>query len=112
MVTKIELDDRIEYRNGKGQLHKEDGPAVEFSNGSKAWYLNGKRHREDGPAIEYYYGYKAWYLNDKHHREDGPAIEYSDGTKKWYLNEKSYTEQEYHQEVIKIKLERLKNYGN
>jgi len=27
--------------------------------------LNGKHHREDGPAVEYYNGTKYWYLNDK-----------------------------------------------
>ena len=37
--------------------------------------LNGKLHREDGPAIEDSDGDKYWYLNDKLHREDGPAIE-------------------------------------
>jgi len=73
------------YLNGK--LHREDGPAVEYSDGTKEWYVNGKRHRENGPAIEWADGDKYWYLNGKRHREDGPAIEKSsDGTKRWYLN--------------------------
>jgi hypothetical protein len=46
-------------------LHREDGPAIEYDNGGKSWWFNGKRHREDGPAIEEPYGYKEWYLNDK-----------------------------------------------
>ena len=33
--------------------------------GTKKWFLNGKLHREDGPAIEYSTGTKKWYLNDK-----------------------------------------------
>ena len=33
--------------------------------GDKAWYHNGKLHREDGPAIEWANGYKEWYINDK-----------------------------------------------
>jgi len=45
-------------------LHREDGPAVEHTDGYKSWYLNGKRHREDGPAIEYLNGSKSWWLND------------------------------------------------
>jgi hypothetical protein len=89
MVTKKEFPDRIEYLNEKGQYHREDGPAIEFINGSKEWYLNGQLHRLDGPAIEY-----------------------RDGNKYWYLNDKFYIEQEWQQEVIKIKLERLRNYGN
>jgi len=32
-------------------------------NGTTRWFLNGERHREDGPAIEYADGDKYWYLN-------------------------------------------------
>jgi hypothetical protein len=28
-----------------GQLHCEDGPAIEYADGGKEWYLKGKRHR-------------------------------------------------------------------
>ena len=66
-----------------------------YPDGDKSWYLNGKLHREDGPAVEYSTGYKSWYLKNKLHREDGPAIEYSDGDKSWYLNGKKLTEQEH-----------------
>jgi len=76
-------------------LHREDGPAIEWASGTKAWYLNGKYHREDGPAIEYDSGTKAWYLNGKRHREDGPAIEWADGSKSWYINGKELTEEEF-----------------
>ena len=31
--------------------------------GDKAWFLNGLKHREDGPAIEFANGTKIWYLN-------------------------------------------------
>jgi hypothetical protein len=43
-------------------LHREDGPAIEGSNGSKEWWIDGKLHREDGPAFERY-GSKSWYIN-------------------------------------------------
>jgi hypothetical protein len=112
MVTKIELEDRIEYLNEKGQYHREDGPAREFINGTKEWWINGKYHREDGPAVERSKGSKEWWLNGLCHREDGPAVVRSNGNKEWYLNGEYYTEQEHQQEVIKIKLERLKSYGN
>jgi hypothetical protein len=37
---------------------------VEHPDGIKVWYLlNGRLHREDGPAIEYMDGEKHWYLN-------------------------------------------------
>ena len=82
-------------------LHREDGAAVECSNGYKEWWLNGSLHREDGPAFEYADGYKAWYLNGKRHREDGPAIESSSGNKYWYLNGKEYTEEEFKKRTVK-----------
>jgi hypothetical protein len=33
--------------------------------GDKRWLLHGSLHREDGPAIEYHDGSKSWFLNDK-----------------------------------------------
>jgi hypothetical protein len=33
--------------------------------GDKHWYKNGTLHREDGPAIEYREGARYWYLNGK-----------------------------------------------
>jgi hypothetical protein len=74
---------RVEYRNEKGSFHREDGPAVEYSDGTKEWFINGLRHREDGPAVEY------------------------NGGKWWCLNDIEYTEEEFNQELIKIKLKRL-----
>jgi hypothetical protein len=65
----------------------------------KFWYLNGKLHREDGPAIECSNGYKSWYLNDILHREDGPAIECSNGDKYWHLNGKRLTEEEFNKRM-------------
>ena len=91
-ITKKEFNDRTEYRNIKGQHHREDGPAVEHTNGNKQWCINGKYHREDGPAVEYANGYKEWYINGKWHREDGPAIEHTDGTKEWRINNQLHRE--------------------
>ena len=56
--------------------------------GDKHWYLNALYHREDGPAVEYSNGNKYWWINGKRHREDGPAIECSDGDKEWYYHGK------------------------
>jgi len=38
--------------------------------GTRDWFLNGQRHREDGPAIEYADGSRAWYLNDQNMTEE------------------------------------------
>ena len=77
-----------------GELHREDGPAVEWDDGDEYWYLNGDLHREGGPAVELVNGYKIWYLNDDLHREDGPAIEYAYGDKAWYLHGKEFVHPE------------------
>jgi hypothetical protein len=82
-------------------FHREDGPALEYTDGTKAWYLNGKLHREDGPALDHTSGSKFWYLNGKLHREDGAAIEYADGGKAWWLNGVYLTEKEFKKKTDK-----------
>ncbi len=77
-----------QYLNDKNEPHRLDGPAIEYPNGDKEWYQNGKLHRVDGPAIEYANGNKYWCQNGKYHREDGPALEWADGNKYWYQNNK------------------------
>ena len=85
-----------------GVLHRDNGPAIDLSDGTKVWYTNGKRekleyafghveyyknnilHKEDGPAIIKKDGSTEWYKHGLLHRENGPAIERSDGTKAWY----------------------------
>ena len=51
------------YYNCTGRYHRDEGPAVEYTNGTKYWYQNGLPHRIDGPAIEYKSGHKEWWLN-------------------------------------------------
>ena len=65
-----------------GMLHREDGPAIEYTDGAVSWYLNGQCYLRINKS-----GTKYWLLNEKLHREDGPAIE-RDGFIEWYLNDK------------------------
>ncbi len=67
-------------------LHRLDGPAALWSDGSQVWYLNGLRHRLDGPAVIYAYGTQEWWANGQQHRTDGPAVIYVSGTQEWYVN--------------------------
>ena len=69
-----------------GELHREDGPAIDAVTGTKKWFLNGELHREDGPAVEWANGGKEWWINGERHRADGPAIEYVDGSKQWKVD--------------------------
>jgi hypothetical protein len=87
-LTKVTADSTVRYYNKNGKLHNEDGPAIEYDDETKEWFVNGERHRLDGPAIERTDGGNSWYLNGKRHRIDGPAIEYTDGNKYWYVNDK------------------------
>ena len=69
---RIALDARgtRRYYNSAGELHRTNGPAVEWSNGTKSWYQNGLRHRTDGAAIECLDSDKAWYINGEELTED------------------------------------------
>ena len=80
----------ITFKNDNGGFHREDGPAIIWSDGTKEWYFNDKRHRVDGPAMILSYGYKQWWINGKLHREDGPAYIRPDGYKAWYINDQYY----------------------
>jgi hypothetical protein len=106
-ILSIEDGHRI-WRNEAGQFHREEGPAIELTNGDKHWYFQGKLHREEGPAIELTNGYKEWFfhgnrhringpsainfnyrewrIHDQLHREDGPAVEWSSGDKEWFFH--------------------------
>src|ERR1035437_8732535 len=82
-------DGIIEWRvlgEPHGQLHREDGPAIESPDGTQEWWLCGKRHREDGPAVEGKNGFKAWFVHEKMHRQDGPAVEDDHGREEYWLD--------------------------
>jgi hypothetical protein len=51
----------VEHRVN-GNLHRKDGPAIIFADGSVEWWLDGMRHREDGPAYVAASGTKAYYI--------------------------------------------------
>jgi hypothetical protein len=56
----VDENKTIRHFNDKGLLHRLDGPAIEYTNGYKAWYVDGKCHRLDGPAIVYPDGSETW----------------------------------------------------
>lgn len=51
--------------NDNNLLHRTDGPALVWSDGSSFWYSNGLLHREDGPAAIWPDGTLEWFLNGK-----------------------------------------------
>jgi len=86
-----------------GQFHRKNGPAIEFSDGHIQWLVHGKLHREDGPAAEWPDRCKMWSLNDKAHREDGPALELGNGDVYYCLENICYSEEEYLEKIKELK---------
>jgi hypothetical protein len=90
-VRTVDAAGTVRYMVG-GRLHREDGPALEYSNGSKEWHIKGRQHREGGPAVITAEGNQYWMQNGQYHREDGPAIVYNNGYVQYYLDNRSYLE--------------------
>ena len=90
------------YYNSVEQLHRDDGPAIEWANGTRHWYQNGLLHRENGPAIESANGHNLWLQNGLLHRTDGASVEWCDGDKSWYINGEELTEAEFNQRVKNV----------
>ena len=122
--------DTLYYKDSKHTiLHRDNGPAVEYKDGSGAWYKDNKLHRVGGPAITLlltsgnpfytmeitlHAGDKAWYQNNYLHRTDGPAVERHNGQKLWYINGNRLTLKEI-EEIKKknaIKKEIIDNKNN
>jgi hypothetical protein len=59
---------------------------VEGPGGYKVWSLEGELHRADGPAVEYEDGAEEWWLHGERHREDGPALTDANGVEEWWLH--------------------------
>jgi len=98
---KVTVDEykTIRWYNDKDQLHRLDGPACEWADGDKEWWVKGKFHRLDGPAIEYTNGHKEWLVDGKRHRLDGPAFECANGYKAWYVKGKILTEEKFNEYI-------------
>ncbi len=48
-----------------GELHRDDGPAIEVKRSFvKKWYRHGQLHRDDGPAV-IYPSFSVWYRDGK-----------------------------------------------
>ncbi len=79
------LQENIYWRNKQGEPHRDDGPAVIETDGTRWWYQRNERHRDDGPAMINADGIRSWWQHGKLHRDDGPAVISADGTQeRWY----------------------------
>jgi hypothetical protein len=94
----IQYTENFENKLNKIKMDKEFEKNVR-ENRYTTYRLNGRLHREDGPAVEWTNGDKHWWVDGLRHREDGPAIEYSDGTKEYWLEGIEYTEEEFNNKI-------------
>jgi hypothetical protein len=99
---KIKGDKRVCGENFTGILEYCDGMDSVF-NVEIAYYKNGKLHKENGPARCWHDGTREWNLNDLLHREDGPAREWTHGIKEWWLNGIWINKQKRKSKVEKLK---------
>jgi len=71
---------------------------VVYSNGDICWHSDPECiifHRENGPAIENTDGYEAYYQNNKWHRIDGPARIWRDGGEEYWIEGVHYSKEEF-----------------
>jgi hypothetical protein len=83
-------DDIVYFRNDSGQIHRVDGPAVIFEDGTYYWFINGVQHREGGPAVCYPEGFSMWYKYGVLHNRNGPAVITNSGEEQWWLDGREY----------------------
>ena len=85
----------------------EDNYEVRTENGVIRYYKNGLLHRDnDFPAIEWNNGNKVWWFEGKLHRINGPTVEYSNGNKEWWYEGKQIkcSSQEEFKRIINLQL--------
>ncbi len=68
------------------------------------WYENNLKHRDDGPAVEWDNGTMEWWINNMRHREDGPALVIPGIHQSWWINNKRFTEEEFSEWRLKKEL--------
>ncbi len=78
------LNEKVEYKDRHGKLHRDDGPALIRPDGTQVWYQHGKLHRDDGPAAIDVDGTQSWWQHGKRHRNNGPAMTWASGEQQWY----------------------------
>ena len=76
---------RTEWRQD-GILHREDGPAASYRDGTQEWYQHGHLHRDDGPAVSSPAGFERWYKNGVLHRTNGPALTSLSNYQEWWID--------------------------
>jgi len=105
----VKYGNRVETLNDKGELHSfNDKPAVEWNDGDKEWYKEGKLHRTDRPAVMFDKICESWFKKGFRHRLDGPAIKWVHGNEDYYIEDIRYTKKEFEKKVNELKMKTVK----
>ena len=76
MVKLLRTDNRDRYVSENGDVHRPNGPAVIWEDGTWNWSLYGKFHRYYGPAFRYGSWYiHGGYINDLKNRRNRIWVE-------------------------------------
>jgi len=92
------IDGTESWHDNQFRLHRVNGPAVIYNDGTLWWMEHGNFHRDDGPARISSNGFAEYYVHGIRHREDGPAIQsiYGhiniDPGDTWWINGKDITD--------------------
>lgn len=70
----------------KGELHREDGPAVNYLDGTGMWFVGGQKHRVGAPAVITSEGHQEWWMDGTLHNSEGPAVTSNTTLKEWWVN--------------------------
>lgn len=71
----IHKTSQIEMRfNDQGSLHREDGPAIIYADGTSVYYKYGKLHRLDGPAVDFLDGRQEYWIDGRSYSRDAWMI--------------------------------------
>jgi hypothetical protein len=88
----VKMDGIYYYADpAKTIYHRDDGPAIEYVDGSYSWYRNGSLHRMNGPAYKNSIGDLFWFRNGHKHNALGPAVILHNGDRKeWWIQGKKH----------------------
>jgi len=104
----ISDDEQIWYWNGlRHRLPDADGnigPA-RIEDGNRYWYAQDRLHRQDGPAVEYSSGAVEYWWCGGYHREDGPALIDTDGSERYALDGNIFEDKKTWEHALRVRRE-------
>ena len=100
----VDKNGTVFYYNLKGEYHREDGPAIEYSYGAQEWWVCGEKHRLYHPAfINNENGHKSYYVGGTIFNLYGPAL----GEYRYFISNNEITDI---QDFLELITDSFENY--